>query len=364
MDAPRLPAQGPSAWTDLQGLGNLRRAATQDSKAALPAVAKQFESLFTQMLLKSMREASFGGGILDSSESNQWRDMFDKQIALSMANDGKGMGIAAMLVRQLGGKQDATTATNAQSGAPTALTPAALAARTLAGFPISANANLAGDAGIATPDTSAAATVTTSTGGNASTNFIDRALQYARTAGNNALQAAQKMVFSGPEDFVQKLAPYAQAAAEKLGVSVRAVLAQAALETGWGKHMPKQANGASSHNLFGIKAGSSWNGNSADVPTLEYENGMAVRRNAAFRAYAGPQQAFSDYARMLSDNPRYASALGHGDDVAGFAHALRRAGYATDPAYAAKLTHIANSDTMRDALALLKNSFNTPKAGL
>lgn len=359
MQAPRLPAQGPTAWTDIQGMASLRRAATQDSKAALPAVARQFESLFTQMLLKSMREASFGGGILDSSESDQWRDMFDKQIALSMANDGKGMGIAAMLVRQLGGKPDAAAA----GSDPTTLTAELRAARTLAGFVVGTSKGTSGDA---PADASAAtpADAAGSGGDGASNDFIDRALQLAKSAGSSALQAAQKMVFAGPEDFVQKLAPYAQAAAEKLGVSVRAVLAQAALETGWGKHMPKQADGSSSHNLFGIKTGSSWNGKSANVPTLEYEDGVAVHRNAAFRAYTGPMQAFADYARMLSGNPRYANALGRGDDVAGFAHALRRAGYATDPSYAAKLTHIANSDTMRDALASLKNSFFAPKAGL
>lgn len=365
MEAPRLPTQGPGTWTDIQGMASLRQAANQDSKAALPAVAKQFESLFTQMLIKSMRDASFGGGALDSAQSDQWRDMFDKQLSLSLANDGKGMGIAAMLVRQLGGKQANAGQTaagmpgDATTGTSTALTPQLLALRTLAGIPASTTMGI---------PASAAADTTAATPGAPATqpedNFIDRALQYAKTAGSAALQAAQKMVFSGPEDFVQKLAPYAQAAAEKLGVSVRAVLAQAALETGWGKHMPKQANGSSSHNLFGMKAGSSWNGKSADVPTLEYENGVAVHRTAAFRAYSGPTQSFADYARMLSSNPRYANALGRGDDVAGFAHALRRAGYATDPSYAAKLTHIANSDTMRDALASLKNSTTAPKAGL
>jgi len=354
MDAPRLPAQGPSAWTDIQGMASLRRAATQDSKAALPAVAKQFESLFTQMLIKSMRDASLGGGILDSSESDQWRDMFDKQIALSLSNDGKGMGIAAMLVRQLGGKQATTPAANADI---TALSPQLLAARTLAMG--SADTASAADAAVAA---NPAADGTDDTDG--ADNFIDRALQFAKNAGGAALQMAQKMVYSGPEDFVQKLAPYAQSAAEKLGVSVRAVLAQAALETGWGKHMPKQADGTSSHNLFGIKAGSSWSGKCANVPTLEFENGVAVHRNAAFRAYAGPMQSMADYAQLLSGSPRYAGALGRGDDIAGFAHALHRAGYATDPGYAAKLTHIANSDTMRDALASLKDSPTLPKAGL
>ncbi|MGH8214413.1 MAG: flagellar assembly peptidoglycan hydrolase FlgJ [Rhodanobacteraceae bacterium] len=358
MDAPRLPVHGPDTWTDIQGLAGLRRAANQDSKAALPAVARQFEAVFTQMLIKSMRDASLGGGILDSAQSDQWRDMFDNQIALSLAKDGKGMGIAAMLVRQLGGKQDTPSAT---AGDPTALPAEARAARTLAGLPIGVPAPA-----LATSGGAAAYAMATrvASAADAADGFLDRAMQFAKSAGSTALHTAQQLVFSDPEDFVQKLAPYAQAAAQKLGVSVRAVLAQAALETGWGKHMPKQGDGSSSHNLFGIKAGQSWQGDRANVPTLEYENGIAVRQNAAFRAYAGPMQSFADYAQMLSDNPRYAGALGRGDDVAGFAHALRRAGYATDPGYAAKLTHIANSDTMRQALASLKDSMSTPTTEL
>ncbi len=156
-----------------------------------------------------------------------------------------------------------------------------------------------------------------------------------------------------PVQFVQALAPHARAAAEKLGVSVRALLAQAALETGWGKHLPTRGDGSSSFNLFGIKAGHSWDGDKVSVPTLEYEDGVAVRRRDNFRAYDDPSQSFADYARMIRNNPRYAQALGQGENIAGFAHALSRGGYATDPAYAAKLTAIANSPQMRQALATL-----------
>jgi flagellar protein FlgJ len=156
-----------------------------------------------------------------------------------------------------------------------------------------------------------------------------------------------------PANFVRALAPHAQAAADKLGVSVRALLAQAALETGWGKHLPRSGDGSSSNNLFGIKAGSGWDGAKVSVPTLEYEDGVAVRKRDNFRAYDSPSQSFADYARMLVDNPRYANALGQGENIAGFAHALSRGGYATDPSYASKLTAIANSPQMRDALATL-----------
>lgn len=351
--APTL--QGTDTWTNIQGLSSLAAAARQDSKAALPAVARQFEAVFAQMLIKSMRSASFGGGILDSPQSKQWQDMFDNQIALSMASDGKGLGIAAMLVRQLGGT---TSTTGTASTDPTTLTPQLRAARTLASaaqaLPVNASATSVGNA------TTASSASTT----DANDSMFDRALNFAKTAGSTALHAAQKWVFSGPEDFVQKLEPYAKAVAEKLGVNVRAVLAQAALETGWGKHMPREANGSSSFNLFGMKAGDTWHGKHVNVPTLEFKDGVAVRSNAAFRSYSGPARSFADYARLLTRNPRYADALGQGDNIAGFANALHRAGYATDPSYARKLTAIADGSTMRDALASLKNPDSLPTAEL
>jgi peptidoglycan hydrolase FlgJ len=150
------------------------------------------------------------------------------------------------------------------------------------------------------------------------------------------------------------LAPHAAVAAKQLGVSVRALLAQAALETGWGKHLPSHGDGSSSNNLFGIKAGSSWDGDKVSVPTLEYENGVAVRKRDQFRAYDSPSESFSDYARLLADSPRYAQALGQGENIAGFARALVHGGYATDPSYVAKITAIANSAQMREALAALQ----------
>jgi flagellar protein FlgJ len=344
-----LPNAG--VWSDIQGLAGLRREASQDSKAALPAVAKQFESLFMQMLIKSMRSASFGGGILDSPQSNQWRDMFDNQIALSLANDGKGMGIAAMLVRQLGGNKQAQGTASTDGAAKTTampLTPALRNARTV-------NALRAAIGGAPAPADDQA---------DDSPSFLDRVVQIAGQAGHVAMHAAGDLAFSNPVDFVRTLAPYAKAAAEKLGVSTRAILAQAALETGWGKHMPQHAGGGSSHNLFGIKAGNSWHGNSVNATTREYTQGTPASENADFRAYATPLQSFADYVRLLSGNPRYAGALDQGDNVAAFGQALHRAGYATDPHYAAKLTTIANSDTMREALASLKDSPPSPTTEL
>jgi flagellar protein FlgJ len=297
-----------NTWTDLSGFAALRQSAQSDAKAALPAVAKQFESIFTQMMLKSMRDASSGDGLFDSDAGNQWRDMFDQQLSVQLSQGGNGIGIAQMLVRQLGGalggKTDGTADANGNKTAGAA------------GLDDSWQKRLSDIAGS------------------------------ARQVGEKVL----KLMPADAEDFVRQLAPYAQKAAEKLGVSVRAVLAQAALETQWGQHMPAHSNGNTSNNLFGMKAGQSWGGEKVSVPTLEFEDGVAVHRRAQFRSYDNPGQSFDDYAQLIADNPRYAKALNHGEDVVGFARGLANGGYATDPSYAQKIVAIANSPQMRDAL--------------
>ena len=295
-----------NTWTDLSGFSALRQTAQSDAKAALPAVAKQFESIFTRMMLKSMRDASSGDGLFDSDAGNQWRDMFDQQLSLQLSQGGNGIGIAQMLMRQLGG-----TVGGSKDGA----------------------SNASNTATSASMDDSWQKRLSSIAGG-------------AQQIGEKVL----KLLPGDAEDFVRQLAPYAQKAAEKLGVSVRAVLAQAALETQWGKHMPTHSNGNASNNLFGMKAGQSWGGDKVSVPTLEFEDGVAVHRRAQFRSYNNPGESFNDYAQLIADNPRYAKALNHGEDVVGFARGLVNGGYATDPSYAQKIVAIANSPQMRDAL--------------
>lgn len=327
-------------WTDLSGFNQLRAEAKRDSSSALPAVAKQFEALFTQMMLKSMRAAgdSFGPGMGDSDAGKAYRDLFDQQLSVSLAQNGKGLGIAQMLVRQLGGQSKP-----AQGGAGGYI--GALGGTSLA----PGAATGVSDDGIGDP-----------TQLPASADEFQRRLAAIIESGRAVGRSAMRWVPGDPTEFVRALAPYAQAAAKQLGVSVRSVLAQAALETGWGKRMPQGANGGTSFNLFGIKAGSSWAGAKVSVPTLEYENGVAVRKRAQFRAYDSPGQSFKDYANLLSSDPRYAAVRGHGDDVRGFARALVRGGYATDPAYAEKVATIAASPQMREALAALKNPPDQP----
>jgi flagellar protein FlgJ len=325
-----VDAQKLGTYSDMSGFAGLRAAAQQNSKSALPAVAKQFESIFTQMMLKSMRDASsaMGDDMMGSQAANSYRDMFDHQLSVTLSQ-GKGIGIADMLMRQLGGtpsvKSDA-----ADNGLFTGVT---------------------GDA--STADAVSSKSDQDSGLMDSLERMLGKAGQAVGDGASAVVSAVGKLSISSPEDFVQKLAPHAIEAAKKLGVSVRALLAQAALETGWGKHMPAQGTTAS-NNMFGIKAGSSWDGKRVNVPTLEYENGVAVRKKDAFRAYDSPSDSFKDYANMVASSPRYVNAVGRGDDIAGFAKALTSGGYATDPSYAQKLTDIANGPVMKQALAALK----------
>jgi flagellar protein FlgJ len=291
--------QSVNTWTDLSGFNGMRAAAQGDAKSALPAVAKQFESIFTQMMLKSMRDAGAGDGLTDSQAGDSWRDMFDQQLSINLSQSGKGLGIAQMLIKQLGG-----------------------------------------------------------TSGSVSADGVQQQLSSAASSVASAAQKAEPFLPQNAADFVAKLLPSAQEAAKKLGVSVKAVLAQAALETQWGQHMP-HGKGQSSNNLFGIKAGASWDGKKVSVPTVEYEDGVAVRKQANFRAYNSAGESFDDYARMISENPRYAGAKGHGDDVMGFAKGLVAGGYATDPSYAHKLAAIANGPIMRQALATVQQAMQS-----
>lgn len=288
-----------NASFDFAGLAALRSEATKsEDVATLKQAAKQFESLFTQMMLKSMRDAnrSFSeGSMFSSSQGEFYQDMFDDQISMELSK-GKGLGLADVLVRQL-----------AQSGLVQGV-----------------------DAAAAGQEASKAA--------------FPSATQNVSSANDHQPLAKSK------EDFVKMMWPHAQRAGRELGVDPSALVAQAALETGWGRAVPNQANG-SSYNLFGIKAGSGWEGATANVPTLEFEDGVAVRKVERFRAYDSPADSFSDYARLIGNNPRYENARGAGGDVTTFASALQEGGYATDPNYAQKIVGIAD-----EVRALTSNS--------
>jgi flagellar protein FlgJ len=263
----------PTYYADFNGLEGLKTGVKADDPKAIRAAAQQFESLFTNMMLKSMRQAKLGEGLGDSQESDLYQDMYDQQIALKMSQ-GKGIGLADMLVQQLTRNRAAKAASGAAGTSPSPASPPAAAS--------------------APPSTS------------------------------------ERI------GFVKSMEPYATAAASQLGVAPDTLIAQAALETGWGQHVP--ASGASSSsNLFGIKAGGSWQGDSVNSLTSEVVNGQSARLPQSFRAYSSVQQGVNDYVSLLQRNARYSQALGTGTDVSAFANGLVRGGYATDPDYAQKL---------------------------
>ena len=277
----------PSLVTDTQGLNALRASASRDPKAAIKEAAKQFESLFMQELMKSMRKATQSSGLLDNAGTQMGTDMLDDQFALKMS--GLPGGLSAVIARQLERQTVgvAPTAAAAAAGAPQPSAPNA-------------------------PN--------------------------ARSAGS----ASERQV-----GFVQQHSAAARAAEAQTGIPASFMVAQAAHESGWGRHQIRNADGSSSFNLFGIKAGGSWTGPVAEVTTTEYVAGVARKVIAKFRAYASPDESFRDYAKLMKNSPRYAGVVAgaaSGNPTAeGFAQGLQRAGYATDPAYADKLARVINT---------------------
>jgi len=286
---------------DAKGLGELKRAAHGNSPEALRGAATQFEAMFVNMMLKSMRDATPQDGMFDSQETKTFTTMLDQQLSQTMAK--RGVGLADVLVRQLAANQQALA--------------------------------VAGDAPAANPGTPFAPHRISD-----SAKRADTRLEPLAAANTSASGGAAKAKAPHIQSFQDKLTVHAEAAARVTGVPAKFMLGQAALESGWGRHEIRNADGSTSHNLFGIKAGKDWKGKVATAVTTEYVNGVPHTRVERFRAYDSYADSFKDYARLLANNPRYQQVLAHGGDAASFAHGLQKAGYATDPFYATKLTRI------------------------
>jgi peptidoglycan hydrolase FlgJ len=303
------PVADASVYTDVSGLAALKRDARAQDPNAVREVARQFESIFAKMVLSSMRQATFGDSLFGSEQQQFYQGMFDDQLAVELTK-GRGLGLADMLVQQLtraglvpgspqspGGSESASSDSFAtggpQSAAPSSFAPNAFA-----------------------PNTSAA---------------------------NASAPKSFSASIKSKEDFITQLWPCAEEAGRELGIDPRNLLAQAALETGWGKSLPCDTSGGTSFNFFGIKATDSWQGDSVSVRTLEFEGGLPVPKNAKFRSYGSAAESFRDYVDVLRNNPRYASALNTGNDTQAFAKGLQQGGYATDPRYAEKIASIAQN---------------------
>jgi flagellar protein FlgJ len=288
-----------NTYSDPNGLAALKK--DPNSPAALHAVAQQVDALFLQMMLKSMRDANAAAGEGDSNEMGLYQDMFDKQIALTMSQH-QDLGLGSLLTRQIAARAAAGAAPPAPSDDHAAPRPVAA--------PSSA----------APPATAAPPTSMTQSAGE----FVDQVLPSIRTA------------------------------AEALGLNPLVLLAQAALETGWGKRMARTADGNPSLNLFGIKADDTWLGARAAANTLEYADGVATQRPAAFRAYGSIEESVNDFAHLLKNSPRYRHAAAAGPDAQAYVDGIGRSGYATDPEYAAKLNDILHGSTLRAAVKSIK----------
>ncbi|MBC3808664.1 flagellar assembly peptidoglycan hydrolase FlgJ [Undibacterium seohonense] len=284
---------------DSKSLNALRHSSKDNSAESIKAAATQFEALFVNMMLKSMRQAGGGeGGMFDNEQSRMYTSMMDQQISQKMAS--RGIGLADAMVRQL--TNNAMSQVLQTEEAPT--------------VPL---------------------------GGMGAIN------QYVQQQ-KNSLQADQILASTGSiesnsssrhvQEFTQKLGVHAELASQSTGIPAKFMLGQAALESGWGKKEIKALDGSTSHNVFGIKANANWKGRTVDALTTEYINGVAYQKVEKFRAYGNYSEAFRDYAKLISDNPRYQNVMQNTGDASQFAHALQKAGYATDPQYAQKLSKV------------------------
>ncbi len=321
------PVTDVSVYSDLNGLNKLKQGAQAQDPKAIREAARQFESVFARMMLKSMRDANFKDPNFGSDQEEFYQGMFDDQLSVELTK-GHGLGLADMLVQQLTKAGLVPPGAAAKNLTATHLAPASPAATNQA--PTSATADI----------TTAASGATTSFDtANAIDSFDPTNAAAAGGTGSDPSSLTTQAAF------VRALWPFAQAAGQALGTDPRNIVAQAALETGWGRAVPADGSGRSSHNLFGIKAGSQWVGPSVGARTLEFSDGVPSARVDKFRAYGSATDSFQDYVKLLSGNPRYSGALNTGADTSAFASALQRGGYSTDPAYAHKLTAIAQNVT-------------------
>jgi flagellar protein FlgJ len=311
-------------YLNMQQFGELKLGAKNNSAQATEAVAQQFESLFVQQMLGAMRSAALMDESQHSSYVDFYQDMYDKQLAMTISKQG-GLGIANMLIKQLpGGQDDAGTA-----GKPLPLHPWQEAKAEL---PLKVMDYRAENSAVVVSK-------------------FDR-YDIAQQKPNNINNSTDTQVNS-KHQFVSEIWPHAEQAAQKLGLNAQVLVAQSALETGWGKYTMSFPDGKSTYNLFGVKAGPGWTGQIMSKPTLEFRDGVMKTELAQFRAYDSPSHALSDYVQFIQSSSRYSGALGHQGDAAHYLRGLQRAGYATDPDYADKILNIMRGRSFGQTLASL-----------
>lgn len=282
---------------DVKDINELRQSARQNSPEAIKAAAQQFEALFMNMVMKSMRDATPQEGLFDNDQSRMFTSMLDQQLSQTMAS--RGVGLADALFRQLSVNRG-TVVPHSEDGMLPEAMPVPLRPSSPASAPLS---------------------------------LFERSMPVDGLRPNPNQPPHVRA-------FQDRLAPHAEEASRATGIPAKFMLGQAALESGWGRREIVGADGTASHNLFGIKATGGWKGRIVEAVTTEYVNGEPQTKVEKFRAYDSYADAFRDYAKLLSSNPRYENVIANAQSIEGFAQGLQRAGYATDPNYAAKLTRI------------------------
>lgn len=312
---------------DFHSMGQLKTLARNDKAAGSKAAARQFEAVFIQTMLKSMRQALPESKLFNSSAMRLYMDMFDQQIANDMAQSGS-LGFSEIIEKQLLEQQGIQEEKKEIKGE----------------FPMPAR-----------------------------TQFMLGQQNKAKTAHEAAVSNAENILaeppgdasasFHTPGDFIETVWPYARKAAAMLGLEPAVLVAQAALETGWGKHMPKDAEGNSSFNLFGIKSGN-WSGESVSNLTHEYLGKGKEWLKERFRAYESVQQSFENYVDFITGNPRYEKALSVSQDGEKYLQELQKAGYATDPEYADKIGQIMNRESFKNAIEAVDSGMSAKVSSL
>ncbi len=327
---------------ELTGLNDIRQkskeANSESKQAALQEAAQQFEAIFMKMLLKSMRKAQEvleSDSPFNSQSTKFYRDMHDQQMAVELSSQGS-LGLTELIVRQLGGDNGNFTPSSVLRNDGNLEQVKAFAKQAkLASYSSSSNLET---------DTKAFAMPSTAENQKQfSLNNVTRipfAPSNSRVSDTSETPQSVKFstpLFAEPKDFVTALIEPAKSVEEKLGVPFQVVIAQAALETGWGQKIIKDQQGSSSNNLFNIKADERWAGQQIQKDTLEFEEGAMVKKSSPFRAYQSLKDSVNDYINFLSGNDRYKDALQNSTNVEQFLHGLQKAGYATDPQYANKI---------------------------
>lgn len=336
-----LNANRSDIYTDLNALAKLKTEARKESPEALKAAAKQFEAVFLNQVLKSMRESKLADGILDNEQSKFYGEMYDQQLASNLSGS---VGLADLIVKQMK-REEADDDKTGKMNIEDYLNRSSTAGKAMPGRHGKVDSRILGkidesheasDAAIGNEEEIDPASVNGEKlaleGGDSEFSF--------KKSGDLPIYSAQ--------DFVRHLHPIAERAARELGVEPKVLLAQAALETNWGRSLIKNREGESTFNLFNIKAGRAWQGEQVSVQALEFERGVGRKTNAGFRAYDSFEESFQDYVRLIKNNPRYGDALKQADSPERYLRGLQQAGYATDPKYAEKIISIYRGATMNN----------------